>query len=60
MILRVFTKVGMVMSEASAYGALTLAFNGSPFSKSKAVVSLGGAVNGGILIRFKRNNCTYL
>lgn len=51
MILKAFQNVGDSFSIADAYALLIALYSNSPHSKEKAAGSLGGAVNGGTLIR---------
>ena len=51
MILKVFQKVGDSFTIADAYTSLIALYPNDPHSKEKAAGSLGGAVNGGTLVR---------
>ncbi|MBW9154303.1 hypothetical protein [Clostridium estertheticum] len=51
MILRVFTKIGQSFTIANAYTVLIALNPNDPNAEKKAAGSLGGAVNGGTLVR---------
>ena len=53
MILRVFKRVGSTLSIANAYTALISLYSNQSYPTKKAAGSLGGAVNGGTIIRYK-------
>ena len=53
MILRVFPNVGDCLSITDAYHHLIALYEKDPNRKNKAAGSLGGAVNGGTIIRKK-------
>lgn len=50
MILKVFKKVGDLLSVADAYRELMRLWINDPYARNKAAGSLGGAANGGTIV----------
>ena len=53
MILNVFKSIGSTLSIANAYTSLISLYSNQVYPSKKAAGSLGGAVNGGTIIRVR-------